>query len=93
MYLAEYLCTKVLGLSLIIKLKYSLVYTHTLQWCFGKEPLLVAQGTHKSVIESIQPEHKTRKRSQPEITIQYLNIINHYVDTKGLSTESGITKY
>ena len=45
----------------------------------------------------MQPEHKTSKRSQPEITIQYLNLLIHYVDTifvlpdlqtdKGLSTE------
>ena len=46
-----------------------------------------------------QPDHKTSKRSQPEITIQYLYLLNHYVDTifvlpnlgtdQGLSTESG----
>ena len=34
-----------------------------------------------NVAESMQPEHKTSKRSQPEITIQYLNLINYYVDT------------
>ena len=33
------------------------------------------------VAESMQAEHKARKRSQPEITTQYLNLINHYVDT------------
>ena len=52
-----------------------------------------------SVAESRQPEHKARKRSQPEITVQYLNLINYYVDTiyilsdlgtgQELSTESG----
>ena len=52
-----------------------------------------------SVAESMQPEHKASERSQPEITIQYLNLINHYVDTififpdlgtgQGLSTELG----
>ena len=33
------------------------------------------------VAKSMQPEHKTSKRSQPEITILYLNLLNHYVDT------------
>ena len=46
----------------------------------------------------MQPEHKTSKKFQPEITIQYLNLLNHYVDTvfvlldlktdQGLPTES-----
>ena len=45
----------------------------------------------------MQPEPKTGKRFQPEITIQYLKLINHYIDTtfvlpdlgtdQGLSTE------
>ena len=34
-----------------------------------------------SVANSMQHEHKTSKKSQPEITIQYLNLTNHYVDT------------
>ena len=52
-----------------------------------------------SVAESMQPEHKASERSQPEITAQYLNLINHYEDTililpdlgtgQGLSTELG----
>ena len=56
-----------------------------------------------NVAEATQPEHKTSKRSQPEITMQYLNLINHCVDTifvlpnlgtdQGLSTEWGIEKY
>ena len=43
--------------------------------------------------------HVSPKRSQPEITVQYLNLINHYVDIlfvlpnfgtgRGLSTELG----
>ena len=53
----------------------------------------------QSVAEYIQPEHKASKRSQPEINVQYLNLINHYLHTifvipnlgtdQGLSTESG----
>ena len=34
-----------------------------------------------SVAESMQSEHKASKRSQPEITIQHLNLINHHVGT------------
>ena len=34
-----------------------------------------------SVAESMQPEYKVSKRSQPEITILYLNLVNHYVET------------
>ena len=55
-----------------------------------------------SLAESMQPEHKASKRSQPEITVQYLNLINHYVDIifilpdlgtgQGLSTELGDKK-
>ena len=54
----------------------------TVQWCFSKEPSIVA-GVHylPSVAGSMQLEHKARERSQPEITIQYLNLINHYVYT------------
>ena len=46
----------------------------------------------------MQHEHKTSKISQPDITIQYINLLNHYVDSifvipnlgtdQGLSTES-----
>ena len=53
----------------------------------------------QSVAQYMQPEHKASKRSQPEIIVQYLNLINHYVDTifvlsnlgtgQGLSTELG----
>ena len=35
----------------------------------------------QSVAEYMQPEHKTSERSQAEISIQYLNLINQYVDT------------
>ena len=55
------------------------------------------------VAESMQPEHKASKISQPEATVQYLNLINHHVDTifilpdlgtgQGLSTELGGQKY
>ena len=47
--------------------------------------------------KSMQPEHKASKRAQPEITVQYLDLLNLYVDTifilpdlrtvQGLSTE------
>ena len=55
----------------------------TVQCCYGKEPFDSGTGYMylPSVAESIQPECKTSERSQAEITIQYLNLVNHYVDT------------
>ena len=51
----------------------------------------------------MQPEYKTSKKSQLEITIQYSNLINHNVDTifilpdlgtgQGLSTKLKDKKY
>ena len=43
----------------------------------------------QSVAESMEPEHKASKRSQPEITLQYLNLINHYEDTIFILPELG----
>ena len=47
------------------------------------------------VAESMKPEHKASKRSQPEITDKYLNLINHHVDTifvpSDLGTGQGLT--
>ena len=51
----------------------------------------------------MEPEHKINKGTQPEITIQYLNLLNCYVDTvfvlsdlrtdQETSTNSGNQKY
>ena len=41
------------------------------------------------VAEFMQPEHKASKRSQPEITVQYSNLINHYVDTISVLPDLG----
>ena len=42
-----------------------------------------------SVAGSMQPEHKTSERSQPEITIQYLSVINHYVNAIFIHSDLG----
>ena len=53
----------------------------TVQWCFGKEPSIVAQGTCTSVLEFMQPEHKKIERSQPETTSTVLKPIKNYLVT------------
>ena len=55
----------------------------TVQWCFCKRAFNGGTGYMYilSEAESMQPEHKVSKKSQQEITVQYLNLINHYADT------------
>ena len=43
----------------------------------------------QSVAEYMQPEHKASERSQPEMTVKYLNLIYHYVDTIFLVPDLG----